>query len=278
MSKNHETKAPFIAQSHVPVGTRWQGTFPSHVFSLTLSGGAEYWFPGGKQEIGPGDFLHFAPQAWQDWRVTEDTGWEVHYIIVELPTGLSDLLPDRSLAPGIGIVRLDADEAARVADAFLEMLSIQQRSSPLGDRIIINVLEHTLLLMRERRPGVNLDPRIEKARAFLHRSCVEMIALSDVAQASGLSKARLCALFKSALSLAPMAYLEEIRMERAARLLRFTATDIETISQQLGYHERKYFDKRFKRRWGVTPRQYRLHGGTGDGQSDKVRSRKSSSD
>jgi AraC-like DNA-binding protein len=56
------------------------------------------------------------------------------------------------------------------------------------------------------------------------------------------------ALFKTALGLAPIAYLEQIRMERAARLPLFTATDIETISQQLGYNERKYFDKRFKRR------------------------------
>jgi AraC-like DNA-binding protein len=84
--------------------------------------------------------------------------------------------------------------------------------------------------------------------AFLHRRCEETLALSDVAQAAGLSKARLCALFKTALGLAPIAYLEQIRMERAARLPLFTATDIETISQQLGYNERKYFDKRFKRR------------------------------
>lgn len=262
MTRNYEGKVPFVAHTRVSRGKRWQGTFPYDLFSFTLGGGAEYQLPGEKQEIGPGDFLHFAPQAWQDWRASEAGGWDVCYVIVDLPASLRDLLPAPSLAPGIGRLGLGPDEADRVADAFREMLEWQQRPSPLSERLILNRLEHALLLIRDRRPPANLDPRIEKARAFLHRRCEETLTLSDVAQAAGLSKARLCALFKTALGLAPIEYLEQVRMERAARLLLFTATDIETIAQQLGYHERKYFDKRFKQRWGVTPRQYRLHGYT----------------
>lgn len=263
MSATYEGRVPFVAHARVPTGKRWQGTFPYHLFSFTLGGGAEYQLPGGRQAIGPGELLHFAPQAWQDWRVSGDQGWEVWYLIAELPAGLCDLLPAPTLAPGIARLKLDAAAAERIERAFAEMQDWETRGSPVGERLILNLLEYVLLLVRDQQPVRTLDRRIQKARDFLHRGLEQSITLTDVARAACLSKARLCALFKTALGVTPMAYLEQLRMERAARWLLFTTMEVEAIALRLGYHERKYFDKRFKAHWGVTPRQYRLAGSGG---------------
>ncbi len=40
-------------------------------------------------------------------------------------------------------------------------------------------------------------------------------------------------------------------------MLRFSTLDIDAIAASLSYYDRKYFDKRFKRRWQTTPCQYR---------------------
>lgn len=261
MAATYAGSVPFVAHTRSPRASRWRGTFPHHLFSLTLAGGVTYALPDGRVGIAAGDLLHFAPQAMQDWQVDARHGWKVCYLIIDLPAALRDLLPAANLAPGIGRVRLDRGEAERIARVFREMQAWSERSTPLRAQLVLNLLEHILLRLRSCRPVAETDARIGQARDFLHGNVTAPVLLADVARAAGLSRARLCALFKEQLDTTPMAYLERLRLEQAARLLLFTTDGIGTIADRLGYAERGYFDKRFKRRWGLTPRAYRLGGG-----------------
>ena len=250
---------PFVAHSRVPRGAHWSGTFSYHVFSLTLGGGATYSLPSGLVDIMPGDLLHFAPRAMQDWRVGKPTGWHVGYVIVDLPARFSDMFSASELAPGIGRTRLDAREIKRITQVFRDMQDWNERSTPVREQLVHNLLEYVLLSVFRGPTASNTDVRIQQAQDFLHRSVESPVVLADVTRAAGLSRARLCAMFKEQLATTPMVYLERLRLEHAARLLRFTTEGIEKIAERIGYHERGYFDKRFKRRWGVTPRAYRLN-------------------
>ena len=51
--------------------------------------------------------------------------------------------------------------------------------------------------------------------------------------------------------------LMRVRMEKARQLLEQTDQSIESITQQVGYPTHHYFTKRFKQRYGVTPKEYR---------------------
>ncbi|MDT8391393.1 MAG: helix-turn-helix domain-containing protein [Lentisphaeria bacterium] len=249
---------PFVMHQEEAAGESWQGTFSHHLFSITLQGGADYQFPDGAKRIEAGDFLHFAPGAWQDWTAFSPTGWTVYYIITDLPPRLLDILPQDNLAPGIGQVRLGKAESALVAEAFDRMVTWGEGHSMMSERLILNQLDYVLLEIRNRHPLRKLDGRVERARHFLHGRVGRDTRLAEAAEAAGLSKPRLCALFKEALGVSPLHYLENLRMERAAQMLLFTSRDIDTIAVTLTYYDRKYFDKRFKRRWGVTPFRYRL--------------------
>lgn len=261
MAASYDGNVPFVEHRRVPRGTRWRGTFPYHLLSLTLAGGAVYDLPGGRVDLAPGDLLHFAPGAEQDWRVDAVAGWRVGYLIVAVPAALLELLPEPTLAPGIGRIRLDAAAARRIAQDFREMQEWCGRPTPLRSQLVLNLLEHVLLRLRSLRPAPEADARIARARDFLHASLEAPVVLADVARAAGLSRARLCALARQHLGAPPMAYLERLRLEQAARRLLFTADPIDVIAERLGYAERGYFDKRFKRRWGMTPRAYRRGGG-----------------
>ena len=54
-----------------------------------------------------------------------------------------------------------------------------------------------------------------------------------------------------------MQYLTDLRMDRAAELLRETDEKTYAIAQQVGYDEPNYFSYVFKRRFGVSPSQFR---------------------
>ncbi len=257
MTEKYQNKAPFIAKAHVSLGVKFQGTFPFYLFSFTISGGATYHLPSGKVEIKQGDLLCFAPQAWQNWQVTKANGWEVCYLIIELPLRLIDLVPSHNIADGISKISLIGNDEHRVSRVFREMMEWQTNPTPVMERMLHNQLEYIFLLIHGQAPVVTIDERIQKARNYLYDNMEKQITLTDVSHAANLSIARLNTLFNATQGMAPIAFLEKIRMERAAQLLIFTTATIDHISSRLGYNERKYFDKRFKLRWGKTPRKYR---------------------
>ena len=54
-----------------------------------------------------------------------------------------------------------------------------------------------------------------------------------------------------------LAYLTNIRMEQAKKLLLSTPLSIAEVSERLGYGDYRVFTKAFKKSEGVTPSQYR---------------------
>ena len=64
-------------------------------------------------------------------------------------------------------------------------------------------------------------------------------------------------LFKSEIGVNFLAYLTNIRMEKAKKLLLSTSLSITEIAQQCGYGDYRVFTKVFKKTEGSTPSQYR---------------------
>ena len=85
----------------------------------------------------------------------------------------------------------------------------------------------------------------------------EEISLSVLAEEFHLSAQYISQLFKSEIGVNFLAYLTNIRMEKAKKLLLTTALSIADISAQCGYGDYRVFTKVFKKSEGITPSQYR---------------------
>lgn len=92
---------------------------------------------------------------------------------------------------------------------------------------------------------------------YLQEHLSEDISLSVLAEEFHLSAQYISQLFKSEIGVNFLAYLTNIRMERAKKLLLSTALPIGEISEQLGFGDYRVFTKVFKKSEGVTPSQYR---------------------
>lgn len=57
----------------------------------------------------------------------------------------------------------------------------------------------------------------------------------------------------------PGAYLREWRLTRAAKLLRFSGSTIETISERVGYKSKEAFSRAFRKRFGASPFEIEKH-------------------
>lgn len=64
-------------------------------------------------------------------------------------------------------------------------------------------------------------------------------------------------LIKSKTGLTYSAYVQQIRLEHAERLLLTSDKTVEEIAEIVGYHNKGYFYKIFQQKYGTTPSKYR---------------------
>lgn len=76
--------------------------------------------------------------------------------------------------------------------------------------------------------------------------------------AAGRSHEHVCRTCKAVTGLTPSEYVNQIRIEFSAHLLRSDERPIDEIVEACGFDSTSYFYRLFRRQYGITPRQYRL--------------------
>ena len=98
----------------------------------------------------------------------------------------------------------------------------------------------------------------ERAKDFIARNYGDGdLSVETLCSYLHLSPTYFSTLFKREVGMSFIAYLTEVRMERAAQLLRETEEKTYLIAEQTGYTDPNYFSYVFKRRFGVSPSKFR---------------------
>jgi AraC-like DNA-binding protein len=89
--------------------------------------------------------------------------------------------------------------------------------------------------------------KLEKAMAYMRSNYSRNIGVEDLSRAAGLSTAYFSREFKRSVGLAPYAYLNHVRVEKAKRLLLQGAANCSEVASLCGFHSLHVFSKAFKR-------------------------------
>ena len=95
-----------------------------------------------------------------------------------------------------------------------------------------------------------------RARDYLQEHFRSDINLDDLARACGVDRFRLTRAFKRAFGLAPHAYLVQLRLARARRLLA-AGWSPAAVAMDLGFADQSHLGRWFRRAYGLTPATYR---------------------
>lgn len=98
---------------------------------------------------------------------------------------------------------------------------------------------------------------IKKAVAYVKQNATNPISLQDVALHAGFSTDYFNRVFLSHTGFSVMSYVNCIRLIKAAELLRCTQKSILEIALEVGYDSHEGFIKAFKKRYDLTPSEYR---------------------
>ena len=98
---------------------------------------------------------------------------------------------------------------------------------------------------------------IVKAKAFIGQRINTAVTTKAVAGAVGLSPSHMGYLFKRETGETVSAYVADMRLRQAKRLLDETSRSIKEIAFDCGYADQNYFSRVFKKLTGMSPAEYR---------------------
>ncbi len=117
----------------------------------------------------------------------------------------------------------------------------------IGDIFSLNVEENTNPIL------------IQNVKSYIDAHYHGEISLELLSHKTFISATYISALFKKTFNIGVSDYVSELRMEKARELLGSTNLKVEEIAGKVGMTNSTYFITRFKRRFGMTPNQYKLH-------------------
>lgn len=107
--------------------------------------------------------------------------------------------------------------------------------------------------VKERTP-----PRwLRTAREILHDRCCGTVSISEIAGAAGVHPIHLSRTFRKFFKCTPGDYLRDCRLEIAASLLRDGREPIAQVALASGFTDQSQLSKAFRRKFGVTPAEFR---------------------
>ena len=98
---------------------------------------------------------------------------------------------------------------------------------------------------------------VRSAIHYMEKHYTENIGLQDVARHTRTSENHLSAIFKEESGLNFLTYLNAVRINQAARLMRETSMNIAEVSRASGFQTPSYFARMFRRFTGKTPSEFR---------------------
>ena len=102
-----------------------------------------------------------------------------------------------------------------------------------------------------------MDRRITRVKSVLDEQYRDPPSVGDLAKTVGLSASRLAHLFRKEIGMSIQSYVVERRLVMAAMLIVQSHERISQIAYSVGFGDVSNFNHAFKRRFGMSPRQYR---------------------
>lgn len=92
---------------------------------------------------------------------------------------------------------------------------------------------------------------------YIEKNYMEKITIEGIAKELGLSQSHFMKFFKNTMGTTFTNYLNDYRLTLSSRLLVSSDSSILDIAAEAGFENLSYFNRLFKKRFGVTPREYR---------------------
>ena len=155
------------------------------------------------------------------------------------------------------LLRTEGEDSGFIYHMLSELVRVCERDVNYA-RILLHCLVRKLTEMKRSREQES-HTYVQRAILYIAEHFKSGVTLSAVAAHIGFTPTYLSNLFKRETGMSFSAYLDNIRFSYAKNLLVFTDLPITEIHRASGFEDYTNFSRRFRRMFGVSPKEYRLH-------------------
>lgn len=151
---------------------------------------------------------------------------------------------------------LPAEEALSLSDRYIqhcERLNAPEQVMNLQYNMVMDFAS----LVAEQQKGMHYDRFLRGVTGYVREHLTEDVSVEQMAKDLGMSRSHLSAKFKKETGTTLTDYIQEQKIKKAMDYLKNTEKSILEISTFLGFSSQGYFQNVFKKRTGMTPREYR---------------------
>lgn len=151
---------------------------------------------------------------------------------------------------------LPSEEALTLSDRYI------QHSEALNNPEQVMNLQYNMVmdyatLVAELLHGARYDKFMRSVTGYIREHLTENLNVEQMAEDLYISRSYLSTKFKKETGMTLTSYIQEQKIKKAKEYLKSTDKSVLEISTFLGFSSQGYFQNVFKRRTGMTPREYR---------------------
>lgn len=229
-----------------------------HGFLFVIRGEARMCVNGTVYELHPGSVFHAAPGMELEAQVIGKSEYE-YYLLFYRFNNVDDVNSSHECDSHF---KLEPGANPRVIEL---LIMLHQNALTLGGirklrvkEVFLSVMHQVLVGCRHRESGG--FPSIwviEEAIVYISGHYMNPLTLDGLAELHAMSSKRFSYFFHKYTGFRPIDYVINYRMERARELLKVGNFSIRDIAVSVGYDNPLYFSRVFKKKFGVSPSEYR---------------------
>lgn len=233
-----------------------------YILNLTIRGSGMIKNKGRSFICRPGDMLLFPPGEIHHYgREPGSKEWYHQWVYFRPRAYWQEWLNWTTVFSQTGFYRPEKPLLDDFYTFLLQIIDASQDKGRYSELLAINLMEQLLLrrmtaLHESHQPA--LDSRIRDACHFISDHLSDShFEIASVAQHVCLSASRLSHLFRQHLGVSISGWREDQRISQAKLLLSTTSMPIANVGYQVGFEDRLYFSRVFKKCTGTSPSEFR---------------------
>ncbi len=233
----------------VPAHAYGPATRSHYLLHFVVSGRGKFITPRGEYPVGKNQIFIIRPNEITYYEADRDKPWE--YIWLGFIAGTS--LPHALLAEDV----ITAPELRELFFACYGESDSHEGGVGYEAFLCAKLWEMLRLLWRrEREPLPSKEGYVQSAMAIMESEYDRELTISDIARQLHLHRSYLSTIFREVTGQSPQQALTQLRMNRAAELLREHGCSVSVTALSVGFADVFSFSRAFKRHFGVAPRVY----------------------
>ena len=232
--------------------TRKHGRKDYHILLLS-TGNCEVMHNNKMHTLSPGNLVLYSPDEGQKYIfTTKSVSLWCHFT----GTATKEILNSYKLTSGV--YNLNPNKA--ILESYSDMIQEFNRADKklLANASLLKLLYYIFDATQNDEQN-NKENIILPILTYINTNYNKKITLDKLSIISGYSKSRLSHVFSEIMGTTPIQYQNDMRLKISCEMLLSTKYNIKEIAVSCGFSDPLYYSKIFKKKYGVSPKEYRAN-------------------